>query len=481
MRRYTSRYRGDPILAPDQFGVAQPLRPKDLDRRVTRQGIYPSLPPSIGIPWSEYVAIQQNRPTSVSSSTEALELDHARYVTWRIVRHARSMATGTRSLPTDSPVTHFQPNQRGYMSEGSQEDVYANIEPPDHTVQQGDTEFPSENPETNRVSTFTGLDDYNTLFAARYGRGALDPIPLVDNQKVKSPLDVLIPKVSPILTNPRKCLMSPHEVTERDGTQVPLPNSAIIGEGAAVFTDMTETILDTLDRQVKSSTNTHLDRESLPQEEQKEMIPDRKLQAPTQMEVYPDLFLPIRENYRISKRFRGYLDHMSADNNPMVLVDLNNLSVRYGTSIYTVDRINGTMYGKFSMGYRMIPEKATIIPQYQQTLWETVYPQTYENTLTGIANMVTPLAQSTPVTQALQIPVVGSSVGRDIVQPIASEGARAKYLEGHMKCRGNMDRPMISSSLEETLLPSTDLTRQIDLFCREQKEKRETEREKHTK
>ena len=106
-----------------------------MDRRVTRQGIYPSLPPTIGIPWSEYVAIQRNRPTSVSSSTEALEQDHARYVTRKIVRHARSMATGTRSLPTDSPVPTFQPNERGYLSEGSQEDIYAtpNMELPGHT------------------------------------------------------------------------------------------------------------------------------------------------------------------------------------------------------------------------------------------------------------------------------------------------------------------------------------------------------------
>ena len=50
MRRYTNRHRGDPILAPDQFGVAHPIRPEDLDRRVTRQGIYPSLPPMIGVP-----------------------------------------------------------------------------------------------------------------------------------------------------------------------------------------------------------------------------------------------------------------------------------------------------------------------------------------------------------------------------------------------------------------------------------------------
>ena len=67
---------------------------------------------------------------------------------------------------------------------------------------------------------------------------------------------------------------------------------------------------------------------------------------PSQIDIYPDLFLPVRENYRISDRFRGYSDHMSADNNPMVLVELDNLLVRYGTSTYAVDRINGTMYGK---------------------------------------------------------------------------------------------------------------------------------------
>ena len=95
MRRHTGRCRINPILAPDQFGVARPLRPEDLDMRVTRQSIYPSLPASNGVPWSEYVRTCRNRPSSVSSSTEALESDQVRYVTRRIVRHARSMAAGT--------------------------------------------------------------------------------------------------------------------------------------------------------------------------------------------------------------------------------------------------------------------------------------------------------------------------------------------------------------------------------------------------
>ena len=39
--------------------------------------------------------------------------------------------------------------------------------------------------------------------------------------------------------------------------------------------------------------------------------------------AYPNLFLPVTKNYRISDQFCGYLDSLSADNNPMVLVELN--------------------------------------------------------------------------------------------------------------------------------------------------------------
>ena len=121
------------------------------------------------------------------------------------------------------------------------------------------------------------------------------------------------------------------------------------------------------------------------------------------------------ENYRISDCFCGYSDSLSADNNLIVLVELNNLSYRYGTSIYAVDRVNGTMYGKFSVGYRMIPEKATVIPQYQHTSVEDEYVPTYENTLPGITSWPTPIAESTPVTQALQVPITKTGTERDIV------------------------------------------------------------------
>ena len=107
MKHDISRQRIDPVLAPDQFGVARPLGLEILDRCVTRHGIYPSFLAPTGVPWSKYLRLWRNRSRSVSSSTKALDSDHARYITNRITQHARSMATGTRSLPTDSPTPTF--------------------------------------------------------------------------------------------------------------------------------------------------------------------------------------------------------------------------------------------------------------------------------------------------------------------------------------------------------------------------------------
>ena len=192
---------------------------------------------------------------------------------------------------------------------------------------------------------------------------------------------------------------------------------------------MTETILNVLDKQVAMSPDTQPMKGLSLSNNQLKGTQGREPTTSIPKEGYPDLFLPIVENYRISDRFCGYSDSLSADNNPMVLVELKNLSYRYGTSIYAVDRVNGTMYGKFSVGYKNIPEKATVIPQYQHTPVEDEYRPTYENTLPRITNIATPVAKSTPVTQASQIPVIPSVPERDIVGPVSGERARTAYLE----------------------------------------------------
>ena len=183
-------------------------------------------------------------------------------------------------------------------------------------------------------------------------------------------------------------------------------------------------------------------------------------------ETYPDLFLPVAENHRISDRFCVYSDSLSTDNNPMVLVELKGLSYQYGTSIYAVDRVNGTMYGKFSVGYRIIHEKATVVPQFQQTPLEDEYntmQPTYVSALPGTTSMVTSIAKSMPVTQASQMPIlpIVPSNERDILEPLSNEQARAAYLEQQMQGMSSVKLPLDMPSLEDMSHGSENLPKGV--------------------
>ena len=175
---------------------------------------------------------------------------------------------------------------------------------------------------------------------------------------------------------------------------------------------------------------------------------------PNTKDIYPDLYLPVTENYRISDQFYGYTDSMSADNNPIVLVEYKGLSYRYGTTIYAVDRVNGTMYGKFSVGYRVIHERATVKPQFIPTSLEdeyTLMQPTYANTLPGTTSIVTPLAKSEPITQVLHMPTISavSSHVRDILEPVSNEQVRATYLQRQIKEMDSVKIPSDMPSLED--------------------------------
>ena len=125
------------------------------------------------------------------------------------------------------------------------------------------------------------------------------------------------------------------------------------------------------------------------------------------------------------------------------------------------------MYGKFSVGYIMIPEKAMVIPQYQHTSVEDEYAPGYENTLPGITSVPTPIAKSTPVTQASHVPITKTIPEKDIVRPMSSEKARAAYLESQIKDMSSVCLPLNIPSMEEESHMSTDLARRINTFCKE--------------
>ena len=287
--------------------------------------------------------------------------------------------------------------------------------------------------ESDRLFTYTGLNDYDILFQARHGRGAIDNMPKSGEETIATS-SIGIPPVTlsarmtenfmvmvrdncdsgPLAPN-QKEYASAGAVPSITGHKVvsPVSTGHIIGEGAAMFTDMTETMLTALDQQMALSSKAQKLEGSLTDnvltpgqivgssnigefKTRSQNVHDTK-------DIYPDLYLLFTENYKISDRFYGYMDSISTDNNPMALVELTGLSYWYGTTIYAVDRVNGTMYGKLSVGYRVINERATVRPQFRPASLEGEYVlmhPTYVNTLPGTTSMVTPLAKSTPITQS---------------------------------------------------------------------------------
>ena len=188
----------------DHLGVAKPIRPEDLDRRVTQYGIYPSLPTSQGVPWSTYMKAQRSQRVSsrsISSSAEALDSEQARMTTQRILQH-------TRSLPTNSPVPYASMTDREYRSDSGLSERYT-------------TRIPMIRRED--VSSYmTGYDDYALL-------GNRSPTTSSMGRTIR-------PKIRSVPSQ------------RESDNMVPPHSSPIIGESAGMFTDMTATMLKVLDR-----------------------------------------------------------------------------------------------------------------------------------------------------------------------------------------------------------------------------------------
>ena len=174
------------------------------------------------------------------------------------------------------------------------------------------------------------------MFAARHGRGALDPVPRMSEQIIMTTSMGITPPTTSmgLMVNPLERVMPAH-LSQREQASLPKdslqhrvvsPSSEIIGEGAAIFTDMTETILDALDQQMAMTPDNQQMKGLSPLDNQMKGIQGRNPTTSNQKESYPDLFLPVVESYRISDRFCGCSDSLSTDNNPMVLGELKNLS-----------------------------------------------------------------------------------------------------------------------------------------------------------
>ena len=161
--------------------------------------------------------ITKSGSRSVSSSTEALDSDQARQTTQRILQH-------TRSLPTNSPVPQIPTTDREYRSDSGLSDRYTTRTPMATGVDR-----------SSYMGYMTEHDDYATL-------GSITPTSSSIGMFVK-------PKTKSVSSH--GSLMPKGNV---EGERVvPTSSHPIIGESAAMFTDMTDTMLKVLDRRMAAT------------------------------------------------------------------------------------------------------------------------------------------------------------------------------------------------------------------------------------
>ena len=356
MKHDKSRKRTDS----DHLHVANPIRPEDLDRRVTHQGVYPSLPASRGVPWSAYVRSQRVGSRSVSSSTEALDSNQARQTTRRILQH-------TRSLPTDSPVPYLPSIDREYRSDSGLSDRYTTRTPMATGVDR-----------SSYMGYMTEHDDYATL-------GSITPTSSSIGMFVK-------PKTKSVSSH--GSLMQKGNV--KGERVVPTSSHPIIGESAAMFTDMTDTMLKVLDRRVA------------------------------------------------------------------VMAQARELENTLAEKAYAIGQSKQNITG-------YLPDPVTCYSLSSQPFYMNTVPRT---TTVGI-----PIAESTPVPQiglTLHRPIPTPRV-HDILEPLANEQARAKYLDEQMR---HMKSMRLSTS-DDRSLEEESLSRKIQEYCSRMHEHHQYEKETH--
>ena len=330
----------------EHLGVANPIRPEDLDRRVTRHGIYPSLPASQGVPWSTYMKTKRSQKVSsrsVSSSTEALDSEQARMTTRRILQH-------TRSLPTNSPVPYASMTDREYRSDSGLSERY-----------------------TTRIPMVRREDE--SSYTTEYGDYAL----LGNRTPTTSSIGGIVrPKIRSVTSQGS----FPSKGERESKPVVPPRSSPIIGESASMFTDMTDTMLKVLDRRAAIAAQAR------------------------------ELENTLAENAYALEQSR--------------------------------QRLTGYVPGSVAS--------------------QSLYSQpSYMNTVPRLTSMGIPVSESTPIPQMgpiLHRPMPAPRV-RDILEPIASEQARARYLDEQMKHMKSM-RP---STPSDRSMVSANLSREIQEFC----------------
>ena len=90
-------------------------------------------------------------------------------------------------------------------------------------------------------------------------------------------------------------------------------------------------------------------------------------EAQEERNLEPDFYVPDGKGSKLSETQCMFTPEKTPEDNPGIIVKLDNLEKKYGTSLYLLDKRSGHLY-VIGVGYRKIEEKGLLFPSESMIL-----------------------------------------------------------------------------------------------------------------
>ena len=132
-------------------------------------------------------------------------------------------------------------------------------------------------------------------------------------------------------------------------------------------------------------------------------------EAQEERNLEPDFYMPDGRGGKLSETQCMFTPERTPEDNPGVIVKLDNLKGKYGTSLYLLDKRSGNLYVIGIEGYKKIEEKGLLFPSESMIMAEALEREVGEPQL----SMQISKMQSTPAAESTRIPLRTSTEKRE--------------------------------------------------------------------
>ena len=126
----------------------------------------------------------------------------------------------------------------------------------------------------------------------------------------------------------------------------------------------------------------------------------------------PNFYIPDGQGKRLSESHQMYTTERTPEDNPGVLVKLQNIEKKYGTSIFLIDKKLGHLYVTGIKGYKQIDEKGLLFPSESMIVAGALGEDRHE----PIPFMPDSKIQGTAAVESTRVPLKASTGKREAME-----------------------------------------------------------------